>query len=146
MKEVQLILTIPISRTNQSDALIWRGTSNGSFFVKSAYHMYMEVEERIVAGTSSTTGSTEIWKKLWALSTLNVEKKNFLWRACHDILPMRENLMKRKFLNDPACPLCGFMVETGFHTLWQCPATTDVCSMSLKKFQKSYYQDQVFWR
>jgi ribonuclease HI len=29
--------------------------------------------------------------------------------------------MKRKVLQNPKCPICGFMVETNFHILWQCP-------------------------
>jgi hypothetical protein len=31
-EEVQLVQSIPISRTNQLDTLIWRGTANGFFF------------------------------------------------------------------------------------------------------------------
>jgi hypothetical protein len=44
--------------------------------------------------------------------------------------------MKRKVLQNPKCPICGFMVETNFHILWQCPATSNVWSMGPVKFQK----------
>ena len=37
--EVDAILSIPISNTNQDDILIWRYTGSGSFYVKTAYHL-----------------------------------------------------------------------------------------------------------
>jgi hypothetical protein len=45
-EEVSAIRSIPLSSTNQEDWLIWRGTANGLFSVKSAYHLAKEVEER----------------------------------------------------------------------------------------------------
>lgn len=44
-EEVRSIQSVPISMTGQEDALIWRGTANGVFSVKSAYHMLKEWEE-----------------------------------------------------------------------------------------------------
>lgn len=46
----------------------------------------------------------------------NVEK-NFLWRACHDILSTRDNLCKRKIVSEPLCHVCGIEVEIRFHIL-----------------------------
>jgi hypothetical protein len=37
--EAEKICTLPISPNRQVDKLIWSGTSNENFFVKSAYHM-----------------------------------------------------------------------------------------------------------
>jgi hypothetical protein len=97
--EVEKIKEIPLSFTNQEDMLIWRGTKNGVFSVKSAYHMLKEMESRKIATGSSTRGSYDFWKQLWALLVPNVEKI-FLWRACHDILPTRENLHKKKIIRN----------------------------------------------
>jgi hypothetical protein len=55
--EVEKIKEIPFSSTNQEDMLIWRGTKNGVFSVKSAYHMLKEVEGWKIATGSSTRGS-----------------------------------------------------------------------------------------
>lgn len=44
-EEITTINSIPISQTNQEDKLIWRGTTNGVFSVRSAYHMPKEREE-----------------------------------------------------------------------------------------------------
>lgn len=128
-----LIQTIPLSSINQVDTLIWRGTVNGVFSVKNAYYLQKELETRVVTECSSTRGSREIWKKLWSLPIHNTEK-NFLWH--HDILPTCENLHKRKIINDPVCPICGFMMEISFHILWQCPAAMDVWGMGPVEFQK----------
>lgn len=93
---------------------------------------------------SSSNSQSEVWKKLWALPILNVEE-NFLWMARQDILPTRENLLKRKIINDPVCLLCGFMVGTGFHILWQCPTAMDVWGMSCGvKFLKCHFTGPGF--
>jgi hypothetical protein len=46
---------------------------------------------------------------LWQLQVPNANK-NFMWRACHNILPTRDNLM-RKIITDSRCPICGIEVE-----------------------------------
>jgi hypothetical protein len=123
--EVEKIKEIPLSSTNQEDVLIWRGNKNGVFSVKSEYHMLKEMESWKIATGSSTRGGSDFWKRLWALPVPNVEKI-FLWRACHDILPTRENLHKRKIIEEPSCPVCGLEVESRLHILWSCELTKDV--------------------
>ena len=59
--------------------------------------MLVEIVKTNLAGSSHCKEANEVWKKLWRLEIPNVEK-NFLWRACHDILPTRENLLKRKVI------------------------------------------------
>lgn len=142
-EEVKVITTIPISCTNQEDIQISRGTMNGNFSVRSAYYIQQELIASASAEGSSGSGKTELWKEIWGLSVPNVEK-NFLWRACHDILPTRENLWKRKVISDPLCPVCGIEVETGFHILWNCPSAMDVWSLCSVKFQKSSFQGPRF--
>jgi hypothetical protein len=43
-EEVWVIKSILISSTNQLDVQIWRGTAQGDFSVRSAYHMAKEME------------------------------------------------------------------------------------------------------
>jgi hypothetical protein len=78
-EEAQIILSIPLSGTRQDDVLIWRGTAKGVFFVRSAYHMQKEVEERGKAEPSSSSHCSGVWSKIWKLPVPNVEKE-FLWR------------------------------------------------------------------
>ena len=64
-------------------------------------------------------------------------KKKILWRALHDILRTKENLRRRKILQDPSCPVCGLEPETISHILWQCQSTRDVWSLGNRALQKS---------
>lgn len=141
--EIEKVRTIPLSCTNQEDILIWRGTKNEIFSVKSAYHLLKEMRNSEMASTLNAKVGHEIWKRLWALPVPNVEK-NFLWRACHDILPTRANLHKRKVISNALCPVCGLEVETGFHILWQCSSAMDVWSMGHVVFQKSFFTRPEF--
>jgi hypothetical protein len=86
--------------------------------------MHKELSNRMGAASSTQMGSHDFWRRLWALPVPNMEK-NFLWRACQNILPTRDNLHKRRIILDHLCPVCGLEVETGFHILWQCPSAMD---------------------
>ena len=144
-EQVKAIKTIPLSGTNQEDRMIWRGMTSGIFSVKSTYHLAKEMKKRIKAGCSRELYNSEVWKLLWNLKVPNTEKQ-FIWRACNDILPIRENLHRRKIIRDPMCPICGLEVETTLHILWECPSTTDVWGVSSKRFQKSCFTEQSFFR
>jgi hypothetical protein len=142
-EEIKMIQSIPISCTSRSDAIIWRGTANGILSVRSAYYIQQDLEEQSVAGTSNLGCKREVWRKLWALPVPNVEK-HFIWRACHNSLPTRENLSKRKVIMDSLCPFCEQDMETCFHILWQCPSARDVWSMGPIKIQKSFFSSPDF--
>ena len=114
------IQSIPISATDQADLQIWWGTKNGVFWVQSAYHILKESEMEQKVGGSSCNKKSSIWKNIWQLQIPNAEKC-FLWRACHEILPTRDNLCNRKVLLDPIYPICEREPQTTFHALWQCP-------------------------
>jgi hypothetical protein len=137
-EEVNLILSIPPSSKNQKNILMWRGTTNGLFSVRSAYFLQQERVARGRPEMSSRSFYKGFWKDLWALPVPNSEK-NFLWRATHEILPTRENLARRKIIDDDSYPLCGLEQESAFHILWQCPSAMDVWSSSCMKFQKASF-------
>jgi hypothetical protein len=130
-EELKAIKSFPLSYTNQEDMMIWKGTTNGLFLIRSAYHLAKEVEDRAKVGSSMGVPTSEVWTKIWHLKVLNVEK-NFNWRACHDILPTRDNLLGRKIVKDSMCPICGLEVETTLHILWECPLAMDVCGGSYR--------------
>jgi hypothetical protein len=134
-EEVEAIQSIPISLTNQPDKQIWRGTMKGDFSVGSAYHMAKELEAFCQAGCSNRS-EEKIWKGIWNSQIPNTVK-TFMWRACQNLLPTRENLAKRKIITDPSCPICGLEAESIEHILWECSSSSDVWSASLRCFQKS---------
>jgi hypothetical protein len=104
-EEVKATMSIPLSSTNRSDAIIWRGIDNRIFTVKSAYHMVKEREKQLQTEGSRRGVSIELWGSLWQLKIPNAEK-NFLWRACQEILPTKANMCKRKIISDARCPIC----------------------------------------
>jgi hypothetical protein len=87
------------------------------------------------AECSNRTAYSALWKNLWSLKIPNTEK-NFLWRACHRLLPTKDNLAKRKIVLDPLCSICLNEVETPFHVLWACPSAEDVWGVGNRIFQK----------
>jgi ribonuclease HI len=142
-EEANLILSFPLSGTRQDDVLVWRGTAKGVFSVRSAYYMQKEVEERSKAENSHGGRLSVVWGKIWKFPIPNVEK-NFLWSACHEILPTRANLHKCKVVENPMCPLCEREDETEAHILWNCPSAADVWSAGMRIFQKSSFHNQQF--
>ncbi|KAF7142421.1 hypothetical protein RHSIM_Rhsim05G0208700 [Rhododendron simsii] len=71
-EDADAILSIPISYTSQQNRKIWHPSRNGTFSVKTAYHLAKEgLSSRcdLQAGqTSSSNVLPTIWKKLWGLS------------------------------------------------------------------------------
>jgi hypothetical protein len=142
-EEVRAIQSIPISVTNQADVLIWRGTAKGTFSVRSAYHIQTEKERMDKAESSLRLRKSTIWDKIWKLHIPQAEK-HFLWRACHESLPTRDNLCHRKVITDPSCPICMKETETTFHALWQCSSACDVWAAGGRVFQKSHFEGPEF--
>ena len=122
--EIKAILSISLSSTNQSDVIIWRGMSKGVFSVKSAYHLAKAMEEKHKVEGSKQGETSTLWRTIWKLRIPNAEK-NFIWRACKEILPTKQNLYRRKVGKDAMCPICGCEDETSFHIIWDCPSARD---------------------
>jgi hypothetical protein len=43
--------------------------------------------------------------------------KVLMGRVCNNVLPTKANLLKRKIVANPLCPICGLDVETTGHAL-----------------------------
>ncbi|XP_059453388.1 uncharacterized protein LOC132183934 [Corylus avellana] len=134
-EEITLIQTIPIGGTSQRNLQIWRGTTSGIFTVRSVYHLVKKITTGSKAETPSRDSDSPVWQGLWGLTIANASK-NFMWRACHDLLPTRNNLVRKKITIDPMCLICGREVETTFHIIWACSSLMDVWSGGSRTFQK----------
>ena len=84
-----------------------------------------------------------MWVSLWKLQIPNAGK-NFLWRACHEILPTKASLCRRKVTRDALRPICDLEEETCFHILWDCLSARDVWGGSRRKVQKSAFDGPSF--
>jgi hypothetical protein len=98
INEASIISNIPLSRYGHKDKMIWRGTTTGDFTVRSAYHMEKERSDANRGECSVQSDLNNLWKKIWGLKVHNPLKK-ILWRACHNILPTRDNLQFKGFVS-----------------------------------------------
>ena len=124
-KEVTAILSTPISYTGQHNKQIWRGTMMGIFSVRSAYHLAMERYGKQRPKCSYRAVISPIWKVLWNLKIPNASK-NFMWRACHNLLPTRDNLLRQKIVTNLVYSLCNSEAKLVLHILWGWPATRNL--------------------
>jgi hypothetical protein len=125
------------------DVLKWRGTTNGEFSVRNAYHMEKELQDTRRSGNSRQRDENKLWKMLWRLKAPNVVKM-FMWRACHDTLPTKQNLLRRGVVSDAFCMIFEHEEETIQHILWNCPLAQDVWGYGPKQFQKCTSEGSSF--
>jgi len=133
--EAKVILGILLRPLLPHDCLIWRGTSNGLFSVRSAYHLAKELQDDLGGQCSSTEKGSEVWKRMWSMEVPQVVKI-FLWRVFNNALPTRANLFKRKVVEVCKCSICGSDDETTSHAIWSCPSTRDVWGGGSSPFEK----------
>lgn len=69
-----------------------------------------------------------LWKAVWKLHCLN-KIKNFIWRACKDILLTKTKLRDRKIPVEVECGLCE-SVETAGHAFWCCDFAAAIWHMA----------------
>ena len=88
--------------------------------VKSSYHLARMIsrEVRDRRRVRGERHKNQIWLKLWNFHLPN-KIKIFSWRACQNILPTRENLMRRKIIEDGLCELCRQESVSVLHVLWR---------------------------
>jgi hypothetical protein len=116
----KVIVSIPLCPTLPPDRLVWRGTTNVIFSVRSAYHIWMELKARDNGSTSKEVGGHKVWSTIWRLGVL-INIKIFMWRACNDLLSTKPNLLRRKIVENEFCPCCCRDTKSGIHALWNCP-------------------------
>lgn len=93
-EEARVICQIPLSPGRQKNLFIWRGTSNGEFSIRSAYHLEEDFQSRRSGGGSRQEEGGGVWKVIWGLKIPNAVEM-LMWRACNNLLPTKENLFRR---------------------------------------------------
>jgi hypothetical protein len=61
------ICSVAISPRSQMDRIIWAGTKNGYFSVKSAYYLKVDCRRRDNESCSMNPDSQTVWKNIWNL-------------------------------------------------------------------------------
>lgn len=105
--EIQAIRRIPVSSMGSGDRLVWCSSTVGLYNVNAGSSFRAEGEESL------------LWKKL---RSLDVKRKiqHFLWHACHNSIPVANNLQKRGMRVDGICRQCGEASETVEHLFFLC--------------------------
>ncbi|GKV15133.1 hypothetical protein SLEP1_g25935 [Rubroshorea leprosula] len=117
-EDAEAILHIPISRRCSIDRLIWLGTNNGKFTVKSAYKYAWQ----LVFGSEHHDHDQvllPIWKAVWFLN-VPPKIKHVLWRIIWENLPYRDILLSRGIDVEPGCGICNTTEESYFHLFFDC--------------------------
>ena len=110
--------SIPLGNSSAEDKLIWPYTSLGQHTVQSGYK-FLAKENLNNPTTVGPKQDNGVWKLVWCLSIPN-KLKNFLWRACQNVMPAEVNLRKRMILisvttatenQKVSCMRCGTAVN-----------------------------------
>ncbi|GAA0169382.1 hypothetical protein LIER_23885 [Lithospermum erythrorhizon] len=117
--DAQLILSIPLSRHEIMDRLVWNHTKSGSYLTCSGYKRACDVKRngdlggRARGGGSLARGPDGLWKHLWGLK-IPPRFQNFLWRCLQNILPMKDKLIKRRMqVHSFGSLLLGILTQLG---------------------------------
>ena len=109
--DVPAILSIPLPMRHREDKFIWIPNSKGVFIVRSANHS--------ITNQYLPNPPFAPWKKIWNLSAPECLKM-VLWRIGVNVLPTRENLLKRFDVVDSSCVHCGADPESAIHVFFTC--------------------------
>ena len=123
--DAEAILKIPLSGRAQEDKLFWSTTQDGKYTVRSGYKLLLREARASQPESSRQRDPDPLWKRIWG-ARVPAKIKSFLWRACHEALPTKVGLYKRKVIPTPFCDLCREQSEDGFHALWACPVVSQI--------------------
>ncbi|CAH9071355.1 unnamed protein product [Cuscuta epithymum] len=134
-EESEAILSIPLSKRDVSDGFWWSDDVRGVYTVKSGYRRIKgEVLEEGWLG----------WTRMWGLS-IQPKIKHFFWQVMTNVLPVAENLRKKRVDIAAECKLCAEAEETIFHLFKNCRFTQGIWSNYRQIFQQQSdsFQDWV---
>lgn len=105
-EEVELTKGIQLGSMLSIDKRVWSFSGDGRFTVKNAYHLEYLRGKRVRGESSKGDENGNFWWKIWGL---NVQPcvKQFIWKACLDMLPTRENLWKKQVVRSNMCLICN---------------------------------------
>lgn len=121
------VLQTPIGWNTREYVLFWPEARDGCYKVKLGYGTIARNPSSPPSrGPSSYSGNdTGIWPMIWK-ATIPEKIKIILWKACHNVFPVRCNLTQKRIAISIICPICHREPETIEHTMLLCHWTTPV--------------------
>ena len=104
------ILALALNHLNSQDTLIWKENKAHEFSVRTTYQVALRLKNTSAAEHSSARVHGVTWTKIWKLK-VPPKVRTFLWRACPNCLPTRDNL-SRKVQVEAICEFCRQEPET----------------------------------
>lgn len=129
------ILVIPLTQHHAQDSLVWTKKKAQKFSVHSAYQMALRLLYPDTTEHSSTQTQGATWRKIWKLK-VPPKVYMFIWRACTNSVPTRDNLSRRRVSVGVECEICYQHPETVTHVLWECPFARNVWGLCKGRIQK----------
>ena len=126
------ILETPLNNVNSRDVLVWQENKAKKFTVRTAYRVAVRTKNPMLVHDVEPRSAPR------SAPWLNVPPKvrTFLWRACSNCIPTKENLLKRRARVEAKCEICCQKPETASHVLWECAFARNVRSLSNGRTQK----------
>lgn len=97
------------------DSVIWGGTPNGTFTIKSAYE----------ALCNNQCEADDVWTHIWRWKGPH-QVQTFVWLVTHGRLLMNHRRNKWSVSISPVCYCCGCEEESQIHVLHDCIYATQV--------------------
>lgn len=63
--------------------------------------------------------SKDIWSGIWN-AKIPQKLKHFMWKVCQNILPVKENLFKKRIFQTSICPICNMEAKSIEHLFFLC--------------------------
>ena len=111
------IKSISLSLQLLADKLIW---AEPLFNVRSAYKVALELSTASSSSSSLDDSNLKrFWKHIWKIR-VPYKVCHFVWKACRDILPTKQNLKHRQVLSEDLWAESNLDLETIGHLFWSC--------------------------
>ena len=102
----QDVLNIRLGDLQTQERIYWKENKANCFTVRSAYLVALRLNQGGVVENSRAHEDKRMWDKIWRLR-IPPKVRNFLWRACSDVLPTRANIARRRLPIDPSYAIYG---------------------------------------
>lgn len=110
----------------------WSSSSSGRYITKEAYDYLMARHEEVNIPDDLESGFRMIWNKLAPLKVVG-----HAWRLLWNRLPTKDNLVRRKILqqhDDTRCVFCSSKEENARHVFFECSISYSVWMEIMKWF------------
>ena len=131
----QETLAIPLDHLHSLDTLIQIENKAKKFIVKMAYRIALRLSTQPWAKHSSSHEFQPAWNKIQA-HNVPLKFRLFIWKACSNCLPTKDNLHRRRERVDTKCEFCHHQSENTSHILWECPFAQNMWALMSSRIQK----------